>query len=392
MTAQTIDRLSEIVKNYYLPAWKNQLGVEPSPFLEKIKKAPLTSSVIKAGAPVGINGGFGFGAEGKPTPSAAAQTYKGFTLDAADMYVDIQISNKTLQLATAGEGAIVDALDQEIKSSFNAAKWNVGRALFGDPSGILTTISATSGASNTFTVADTARLIEGLVIDIYKTGDQVGAVPAQAARRIVAIDRAAKTVTVDGAAAEIAAGFITVQNSYGREITGLGAIVNNNVATLYGVDKATNSWIKPVTVDCNSDCSDIMIYDGVKQAEDFKGSKIDMIMMGDDAFRAYQEYMRTNNVVNVEKMVFEGGAAGYKVIVGSREVVIVNERFVPKAEAYGVDTTAFTLYQTDWDFMQKDGSVFVPMAGTSVFRALLANYGNLICENPGGVVHYVNIG
>lgn len=390
MSAQNLDRLSEIVKNYYLPAWRNQLGVEPSPFLEKIKKAPLTSNIIKAGAAVGINGGFGFGAEGKPTPVAAPQNYKGFTLEAADMYVDIQISNKTLQLASGGEGAIIDALDQEIKSSYNAAKWNVARALFGDARGILTTCSASS--TTTVEVADTSRLIEGLMVDFYAKGAAVGTAPALSARRIIGVDRVGKTITLEGTAASIAEGFITVQNSYGREIAGIGTFTDDTVTSVYGVDKATNLWIKPVAIDCQGDISDIALYDGVKQAEDYKGAKIDMIMMGDDAFRAYQEYMRTNNVVNVEKMVFEGGAAGYKVIVGSREVVIVNERFIPKAEAVGVETGAFTLYQTDWDFMQKDGSIFTPMAGTSVFRALLANYGNLICDNPGGLVQYKNIG
>lgn len=388
--AQTMDRISEIVKNYYLPAFRNQLGVEPSPFLEKIKKAPLTSNVIKAGAPVGINGGFGFGAEGKATPTAGGQGYKGFEANAADMYVDIQISNKTVQLATT-EGAIIDALDREIKGSYEAAKWNVSRALFGDTRGILTTVTASSGAVNTVTVADTSRLIEGLVVDFYATNAVVGSTPAVAARRITAVDRVGKKITFDGKAEAISAGFITVQNSYGREIIGLGSIIDDTVTSVYGIEKATNSWVKPVVVDCKGDASDVMLYKGVKEARDLKNSNINMIMMGDDAFLAYQEYMRTNNVVNVENMVFEGGSAGYRIHVGSNIVDVVNERFVGTNEAIGVDTNAFTLYETGWDFMAKDGAIFVPMAGTSVYRALLANYGNLMCENPGGVVHFKNL-
>lgn len=389
--AQDLNRISEIVKTYYLPAFENQLNVEPSPFLEKITKTALLSNTIKSGAPIGINGGFGFGAEGKPTPAAGGQNYKGFELDAADMYVDIHISNKVVRLASGSEGALIDALDSEIKSSYAAAKWNVARALFGDSRGILTNVSAAQNATNVVTVADTSRLIEGLTVDFYATNAAVGSTPAVAARRILAVDRAAKTITIDGTATTIAAGFITVQNSYGREIAGLGSIINDSVDTIYGIRKADNSWIKPVVVDCDNDISDIILYKGIKEAEDFKNSKVDMVLMGDDAFTAYQEYMRTNNVVNVEKMTFEGGSAGYNVIVGSRVITVVNERFVGAKEAIGVDTTAFKLYQTGWDFMAKDGAIFVPMAGTSVYRALLANYGNLMCENPGGVVHYQNI-
>lgn len=389
--AMTIDRISEVTKNLYLPAWRNQLGTEPSPFLQKIKKAPLTSNIIKAGAPVGINGGFGFGAEGKPTPTAGGQGYKGFEAEAADMYVDIQISNKTVELASNNDGAIFNALDMEIKSSYAAAKWNVSRALFGDSRGILTTVSAATNATNTVTVADTTRVIEGLVVDFYATNAVVGSAPAIAARRIVSVDRAGKKITFDGAAVTVAAGFITVQNSYGREIIGLNSFIDDTVTSVYGINKAENSWIKPIVVDCSDGISDIELYDGVKQAKDFKNSNINMICMGDDAFKAYQEYIRANNVVNVEKMIFEGGSAGYRILVGSNVVDVVNERFVGKTDAIGVDTDAFTMYHTDWNFMAKDGAIFVPMAGTSVYRALLANYGNLMCENPGGVVHYKNI-
>ncbi len=185
-------------------------------------------------------------------------------------------------------------------------------------------------------------------------------------------------------------GFITVQNSRGRELCGLGAIFDSNVSELYGVNKASNAWINPIVHSCASGINDIEIYTGVKKSKDYKGAEIDLIMMGDDAFRAYQQYMRANNIVVCEKHKFVGGAVGYKVLAGSQEVVIVNERFVPKEEAWGVDTSAFMLQSTPWNFMSKDGGIFIPMADTSVYRALLASYGNLICTNPGGCVKFTN--
>lgn len=59
-------------------------------------------------------------------------------------------------------------------------------------------------------------------------------------------------------------------------------------------------------------------------------------MMGDAAFAAYQTYMKESNVVVTDKHQFVGGAVGYKVLVGNREVVVVNERFVPENEAWGL--------------------------------------------------------
>ncbi|MBQ5389932.1 MAG: hypothetical protein IIU58_03400, partial [Clostridia bacterium] len=214
---------------------------------------------------------------------------------------------------------------------------------------------------------------------------------ANAGHRILSVDRANKTVTVEGTLTLSGEGFITVQGSYNRELCGLGAIFGDT-ETLYGLSKAENPFIHPTVVDAKNDLTDLVLYRGIKEAKDYKGANIDLLMMGDDAFLAYQDYIHTNNVTVCDKYHFVGGAVGYKILVGSNEVIIVNERFVPENEVWGVDTSAFYLEATPWNFMEKDGGVFVPMPDTSIFRALLASYGNLMCVNPGGCVRFVNAG
>ena len=93
-----------------------------------------------------------------------------------------------------------------------------------------------------------------------------------------------------------ATGFITVQNSYNREICGLGAIFDATVSTLYGLSKTDNPFIVPIAIDAENDFTDIIIHNGVKQAFDYKNAQIDLIMMGDAAFAAYQTYMKESNV------------------------------------------------------------------------------------------------
>ncbi|MBQ6613777.1 MAG: phage major capsid protein [Clostridia bacterium] len=392
--AQILTKLEAILKDKYQPALTNQIGTEPSPFLEKIKKVALTNNTIKCAAPVGINGGFGFGAEGVGTPKAGAQRYTRFEIDAVDMYVDLQISNKTIELASNNASSMINALDSEIKGSYAAAKWNIGRALFGDGTGKLATVTAVqnSGANTLLTLDSAKRVIEGLAIDLYDaSATSVSALnAANAGHRILSVDRAAKTITVEGnLVLTEATGFITVQGSFNRELCGLGAIFGDG-EKLYGIVKADNPWICPTTVDAGGDITDLILYRGIKEAKDYKGSNIDLLMMGDNAFLAYQDYIHTNNVTVTDKYHFVGGAVGYKILVGSNEVIIVNERFVPENEVWGVDTSAFYLEATPWNFMEKDGGVFVPMPDTSIFRALLASYGNLMCTNPGGCVRFVN--
>ncbi|MBQ4598325.1 MAG: phage major capsid protein [Clostridia bacterium] len=387
--AQILTKLEAILKDKYQPALTNQINTEPSPFLEKIKKVTLTNNTIKCAAPVGINGGFGFGAEGVGTPKAGAQRYTLFEIDAVDMYVDLQISNKTIELASSNASSMINALDSEIKGSYAAAKWNIGRALFGDGSGKLATVTAAtaSGTNTVLTLDSIKRVIEGLSIDLHSEDGTL--TTANSGHRILAVDRAAKTITVEGTLS--GTGFITVQGSYNRELCGLGAIFGDT-ETLYGLTKADNPWINPTVVDAKNDLTDLVLYRGIKEAKDYKGANIDLIMMGDDAFLAYQDYIHTNNVTVCDKYHFVGGAVGYKILVGSNEVIIVNERFVPEDEVWGVDTSAFYLEATPWNFMEKDGGVFVPMPDTSIFRALLASYGNLMCVNPGGCVRFTNAG
>ena len=389
---QNMTRLSKVVKEAYLPVFKNGLGTEPSALLGKIKKVALTSQKIVAAAPFGLSGGFGFGQEGAPTPIAGNINYERFEVSPKDMYVNLAISQKAIKLAS-GAGSIVDALDAEIKGAYETAKWNVGRALFGNGSGVLANVDAQSEASTTLTVDSVKNIKEGLFIDVYATG---GPAPVLSARRVVSVNRTADTngkytVTIDGTAptTKLAAGFITVQGSYNREITGLNAIFDDSTPTLYGVSKSENQAIKPVKVTAPSgDITDSLITNVLRRARNEKGSEIDTILCGDTAYDAYVDYLRSNNYrVETATRELEGGFQSIVFKFGNKVVDIVNESFVPADKMWGVDSTMLELHSMDWFFSEVNGSgIFNLMESTSVYRALLVSYGDLICKHPGGCV------
>lgn len=388
--SQNLITFEKALKENYLPAWRNMLGIEPSALLGKIKKVKLTSNKIVASAPIGLSGGFGFGAEGQATPAAGGVKVERFETNAKDMYVNVVISEKAVKLTNSG-GAMANALTTEIDGAYATAKWNVGRALFGNGTGILTTISAVSSAGNTITVADTTYLKEGLIIDIYATG---GTSPQTngAGRRVTSIDRTNKTITISGDASTFSAGFITVQNSYKREITGLGAIFDDSVTSIYGISKAANPFLKPVVRDAGGDIDDGIITKTLRQAKNEKNSDIDMILCGDEAYDNYISYLRVNNI-RVEDMShnIQGGFKAIKFIFGNKEVDIVNESFIPAKEMWGVETGCLDFYSVDWNFAElQGGGIFNLMENQSCYRALLTNYGDLICTNPGGCARITN--
>ncbi len=384
--SQNLITFEKALKENYLPAWRNQLGIEPSALLGKIKKPKLTSNKIVASAPIGLSGGFGYGAEGAETPAAGGVRVERFETTAKDMYVNIVISEKAVKL-TGSSGAMANALDTEVKGAYATAKWNVGRSLFGNGTGILTTTKALGEAGNTIQVDDVSYLKEGLIIDIYATG---GTSPQAngAGRRLLSVNRANKTITIGGEAATFSAGFITVQNSYNREITGLGAIFDDSITSLYGVSKELNPFLKPVVQSGGGDIDDGLITKALRQAKNDKNSNIDMILCGDDAYDHYVNYLRVNNI-RVEEMshTIQGGFKAIKFVFGNKEIDIVNESFVPAKEMWGVETGCLELHSLDWNFAElQNGGIFNLMEKQSCYRALLANYGDLICTNPGGCV------
>lgn len=421
---QNLKTFEKVLKENYLPVWNNMLNIEPTPFLAKIKKKTLKSNKIVAAADIGLAGGFGFGEEGMNTPQAGRVRFERFETTAKDMYVDIGISAKAVRL-TGSAGAMADALDTEIKGAYAAAKWNVGRSYFGNGSGVLCKVRDATTYSNgviTAYVNDVKMLKEGLTVDLYVKG---GTTPDSngTALRIKSIEHTTTTftpavtgdsataeaekvykITLDGASAntsitkatissgaESGGGFITVQNSYNREITGLGAIFDNNIAKIYGVDKASNPYLYPTVIGCDTGgVTNQDITRGLRFAQREKNSDVDMLLCGDDAFDAYVAYLETNKL-RVEGRELEGGFKSIKFIFGNKEVDVVNEQFVPDGEMWGIDTSALELHTQEWNFCElQGGGIFNLKENRSEYRALLANYGELICKNPGGCVRFYN--
>lgn len=389
--AQTLELIQDILKTEYLPAFRNQIGIKPSPFLEKIAKTTAKNNIITAAATYGLNGGVGYGVDGSDTPISGPQLYKNFEIETKNLYCNIEISDKTIKLGTLNQSSMIDALHQEVQSSFDAANWNLGRALFGDGSGKLCTYSIGATGDEYFTVDDTRNLKEGMIVDLHSEGSTDADAPFGTGR-IIAIDRATKTVYMNTGFSS-GRGFLTLQNSLNREITGIGAVMNATTdSVIYGKKVSENPWLIPTTIDAKNALTDITITNAMRDAERNKNGDIDLIMMGDEAFNAYQTHMKEDNsyVTNVQNLKFKGGHTGFEVLFGNKTAVVVNEGFVPSDEVWGVATKDWIYESTKFDFASENSSIFTLVPNKNYYRALLTSYGNLICKNPGGSIRITN--
>ena len=375
----TLTSADNALKTLYLGVVAEQLNTAVNPLLARIEQtsSDVWGKEIRKLAPFGINGGIGAGTEEGELPSAAGNNYAQFVLTLKNLYGTIEISDKAIRASSDNSGAFVNLLQAEMEGLIRASKFNFGRMLYGDGSGTLCKVTAVSG--NVLTLDSVNNIMEGMVVDVIGNS---GKTPVVTARRIVDIDRDGKKATLSGAALTgtvSADDFLTVQGSYNKEITGLGAIFGDT-EKLYGLTRASNKWLTPykktsVKVD------DVTIQRAIDSLEEIAGSVADFIVCSGGVKRAYQDYLITNRT-NIDVMNLQGG---YKAI-SYNGIPIVSDRFVPAGTMYILNSNDFHLHQLcDWRWLEgDDGRIIKQVPNKPVYTATLVKYADLICDRPIG--------
>lgn len=390
--SQTLNKLTHILEDELLPVFDNQIGYKPSPFIEKIRKPALSNPGISANTPIGANGGVGYGSEDADIPESGAQMYERFKIAPVALFGNLEISDKALRLGV-GDSTINLMIDQ-VESIQDTMSFIIGRSVIaGNGTGKLCDVmGASGGGAVTFTVSDTSGLVEGMTVDFHKSEAPETVVAAK--KRIKAIDRASKAVTFEGTEFTASDGFLTLQGSYNKEITGIEAFFDSEVTSIYGVSKADKRWIQPSVYDAGGMESSIeeKIMDGIREAGRYKGSNIDMILAGDEAYKAYVDYLRSTKTMPAERQRFQGGVSAIEVLFGDRAVAFVNERHVKDDEIIGVCTSDFLLPKTPIGFLKdEDAAAFQRKPNSTVYQGVIGTYTNLICKRPGGVFKVTNV-
>ncbi|MBQ2717217.1 MAG: phage major capsid protein [Clostridia bacterium] len=379
---QTIASADKALKTLYLGVITEQMNSNVNPLLAKIKQS--TSDVwgkeIKRLAQYGLNGGVGAGAEEGNLPVSGENYYEQFTLSLKNLYGTISISDKAIRASENNAGAFVNLLNAEMEGLIKAASFNFGRMLYGDGSGVLATVTAINNGY--ITVDSVKNLAEGMIVDFYD--DVGGIVDKGIARRISSIDRAKKAVYFTGTAfttSTLTTGSImTMQNSLGREITGLGAIFKDS-GSLYGLSRSNHKWLIPYMKKNVGEISESVIQTAIDELEESAGSKVNFIVCSSGVKRAFMNHLATYKR-NVDVMDLQGG---YKAL-SYNGIPIVSDRFCPEGTMYLLNTDDFTLHQLcDWRWLEgEDGKVLKQNAGTATYNATLVKYADLICAKPCG--------
>ena len=378
----TMSSADNALKSLYLGVVSEQLNTNINPFFAKIKQTTqdVWGKEIRRVAQYGINGGVGAGTEDGDLPAAAGNNYDQFVLTLKNLYGSIEISDKAVRASENNVGAFVNLLNAEMEGLLKASSFNFGRMLFGDGNGTLACVTSISDGS--IGLDNIKNIVEGMVIDfVTASGTKI---TSAAGRRILVVDRENKKIQVSGSTITTSSvplgSYITVQNSYGKELTGLKAIFKDT-GSLYGLSRSTHKWLIPYMRKEVGEIDETIIQTAIDELEENTGSKVNFIVCSSGVKRAYQKHLATYKR-NIDVMELNGG---YKAL-SYNGIPVISDRFCPEGTMYLLNTDDFVLHQLcDWKWLEgEDGRVLKQVPNKPVYSATLVKYADLVCTRPCG--------
>ncbi len=305
------------------------------------------------------NGGLGSRNESEALPAAGQQGYAAARLALKSDYLGISLTGHAIDMSDEKPKAFAKSLDEEMERGRMDFKKDLNRQIYGNGSGAITTVRANGTGVNVVPVVDARHFWIGAhVVDIVTAPSTV----AVSARTVTARSLApgANTITLSGATFNVTAGqLITLTGSVNREITGLGAIVQNS-GVLYNLNPSTEpEWT--AEVDSNSGTPRALSESlMIRMNDNIRGrgsSKTSVILTDDGSFRAYWALLsQLRSFVNTEE--FTGGFKGLKFIAGNQEIPVVSDYDAPLGVMHFLNEDELTFYRDeDIHWLNRDNSI-----------------------------------
>ena len=373
----TLTTATNILKEIYEPRIREQL----QNWLKTSKRIEQTSEGVTSEVggkfvvfPVHVKRNHGIGArlEMEQLPTAQNQGYARAQVRLAYEYGSVRLSGQSMELAQSNFQAFASVLDEEINGVQRDLAKDMNRQVYGTSVGILMTASG-AYAVNTIPTTNTQYMEVGMLVDVY---DSTGVTQRASNRTVTAVVKDV-SITVDGAA--IAAGaagdIVTRQGSLNREIIGFQQIVSDT-GILFDIDPTVEPLWKSV-VNANG---------GVNRAL----SESLMIKMVDDVYTNGGNTTAIFTTLGVRRSYFnllvqqrrycdtkdfEGGFKGLAFTTDNGEIPVVSDVDCQPNRMYFINEKELKIYrESDWSFMDRDGSKWQRVIGYDAYDATLYKY------------------
>lgn len=382
----TLTTVNTILKEVYEPRIREQLQNE-AVALKRVESSSEGVETTIGGKYVTFplhtrrNSGIGARNEMEALPTPGQQGYASARISLRYQYGSVRLSGQTLDLAEKNYQAFASALEGEMTGLKSDLKKDLNRQVYGSGNGAIATCSTIGTTVNTFTASTAMYAQLGMQIDIIDGTTLGNPTPTVKAsnRQITAINVTTGVITFDGAPVSTALGDVIVRTgNVNREWAGLAAIIAAS-GTFQNVDPTVEpTWVSPVDANggVNRPLSEgllILQHDRVRA----NGGTVSVMLSNLGVRRAYFNLLsQQRRYTNVTK--FEGGFSGLAFTTDEGETPFVVDIDAPPNRVYGLNEKELTLYrESDWSFMDRDGSKWARVSGFDAYDATMYQYSNI---------------
>lgn len=390
--AQTLSTFDEALKIDYLPVVREQLN-NARVLTSKIERnsRDVSGKQWQVTTHTARNSGVGAGTE-VGLPTAGNQAYANPYGTVKFNRGRIQVSGPTIEASKDSKGAIVRALESEIKGVTEDLKREVNYQFFNDGSAVRAIINGDPGTEVTLTLDNpgTRWLSEGMLVDILDpstgvattagTGLTLSTISSSTAAKLSAAANAdvADNDIVTRAGATNGAGV-----SY--EMMGLKGIIDDGtyVTTLHNINRTTSPYWNCSTsaTDSNAGTLRDMTLELIQSqvtAVEANGGKTTLII-SDHAMRDAYAALVVADKRFVNTMKLDGGFMALEY----NGIPWVADADCSPNTVYFIDTDHLEIMQmSDWSWMDRDGAILSRVSGADAYEAVLYWYADLTTDKP----------
>lgn len=344
-------------------------------------------------------------ADGGTLPTAGQQAYNVAIVPNKYIYGRIQVTGPAIAATRSDVGAFVRALDSEIKGLVQDMRRTVNRQLHSDGTDALafwTAADNTSGTDvddgqgNAFvhlqSGASTLDLIDA-TDHTTKLGDSI----------VVTLGAEAATnfaITWTGSVSGSADGdYLTMEDTIGNQLMGIRGIIsasdppnaNGGLASgLHGLPVASNAWWK--AQDYNNSGTNRALslplmqkpLSAIAVKSDYDESAVKFLLgnvyIRDEYVKLLQADKRYVNTLELD--------GGFEGVDFNGKPFVVDPQCRRNVIYYVAPESMKIFRSSDFEWMEKDGSMFSRVANTDAYEATLFHYGDLGCiaRNANGIL------
>lgn len=400
---QTLSTFDEALKIDYLPTIREQLNNDTI-LLNKVQRNERDVSGQKWQLAVHYkrNAGIGARPDDGTLPTAGRQRFLNPYGTTKYNYGRISVTGPTMAASRNDAGAMVRALEAEIKGVTTDLKKDINFQLFNDGTGMRCLVNGDPGTSTTLTVdgPGSQYLYDGMLITIQDPSSGVACTSSDGLT-ITTVDSSTAVTMSANINADVADNDRVV--AYGAtdgagvaatdcyEMMGLKGIVDDNtyLTTLHGLSRGDYAWWKCATHSTddgsgtNRDLTLDMMQASMTAAEK-NGANIDLILTTFELRDAYASLLVSDKrFTGPQLMQLDGGWSALAYSGGKGAIPIVADPDCPPNTMFFLDTSHLYLMQmSDWDWMDKDGAVLNRVSGKDAYEAVLTWYADLATDKP----------